>query len=78
MIDCDKLLISTGRRPFTDNLGLEELGIVKDKKNRIVVDKFFKTSVPSIHAIGDAIEGPMLAHKSEEEGIACAENLAGL
>ena len=77
IIEADVVLVSTGRRPFTKNLGLEELGIEIDKAGRIIVDKHFKTKVPSIFAIGDAIDGPMLAHKAEEEGIACVENLAG-
>ena len=73
----DVVLVSTGRRPYTANLGLEELGIETDRLGRIVVDEHFSTKVPSIFAIGDAIDGPMLAHKAEEEGIACVENIAG-
>jgi dihydrolipoamide dehydrogenase len=73
----DVVLVSTGRRPYTANLGLEELGIETDRLGRIVVDEHFATNVPSIFAIGDAIDGPMLAHKAEEEGIACVENIAG-
>jgi dihydrolipoamide dehydrogenase len=76
-IDADVVLVSTGRRPFTKNIGLEELGIETDKIGRIKVDKHFQTKVPSVFAIGDAIDGPMLAHKAEEEGIACVENIAG-
>ena len=75
--DADVVLVSTGRRPFTRDIGLEELGIKTDKMGRITVDKHFATSVPSVFAIGDAIEGPMLAHKAEEEGIACVENITG-
>jgi dihydrolipoamide dehydrogenase len=71
------VLVSTGRRPYTKNIGLEELGIATDKIGRIQVDDHFKTAVPSVFAIGDAIDGPMLAHKAEEEGIACVENIAG-
>ena len=71
------MLVSTGRRPFTKNIGLEELGIETDKIGRIKVDSHFKTKIPSIFAIGDCIDGPMLAHKAEEEGIACVENIAG-
>ncbi|RYH29313.1 dihydrolipoyl dehydrogenase, partial [archaeon] len=63
--------------PFTKNMGLEELGIETDKIGRIKVDDHFKTKIPSIFAIGDCIDGPMLAHKAEEEGIACVENIAG-
>jgi dihydrolipoamide dehydrogenase len=76
-MNADVVLVATGRRPFTANLGLEELGIETDRIGRIVVDEKFTTKVPSIFAIGDAIDGPMLAHKAEEEGIACVENLAG-
>lgn len=76
-LDCDIALVSTGRRPFTSGIGLEALGIETDKLGRIKVDDHFKTAVPSIFAIGDAIDGPMLAHKAEEEGIACVENIAG-
>jgi dihydrolipoamide dehydrogenase len=76
-IDCDIALVSTGRRPFTSGIGLETLGIETDKLGRIKVDDHFKTAIPSIMAIGDAIDGPMLAHKAEEEGIACVENIAG-
>jgi dihydrolipoamide dehydrogenase len=75
--DADVVLVSTGRRPFTKNIGLEALGIETDKIGRIKVDHHFRTAVPSVFAIGDAIDGPMLAHKAEEEGIACVENIAG-
>lgn len=71
------VLVATGRRPFTEGLGLETLGIQTDKLGRIVVDEHFKTAVPSIYAIGDCIDGPMLAHKAEEEGIAAIETIAG-
>ena len=77
VLDSDVVLVSTGRRPFTKNIGLEALGIATDKVGRITVDEHFATSVPSIFAIGDAIDGPMLAHKAEEEGIAVVENIAG-
>lgn len=77
VLEADVVLVSTGRRPFTKNLGLEELGIETDRIGRIMVNDHFQTKVPSIYAIGDAIDGPMLAHKAEEEGIACVENLAG-
>jgi len=73
----DVVLVSTGRRPYTEGLGLEDLGIPMDKLGRVEVDSHFKTAVPSIYAIGDAISGPMLAHKAEEEGIACVETIAG-
>ena len=73
----DIVLVATGRRPYTDGLGLEELGIATDKLGRIECDDHFRTSVPSIYAIGDCIAGPMLAHKAEEEGIAAVEIMAG-
>jgi dihydrolipoamide dehydrogenase len=66
-----------GRRPFTDNLGLEKVGVKVDAKGRVIVGDKFNTNIPSIRAIGDVIQGPMLAHKAEEEGIAVAELLAG-
>lgn len=73
----DIVLVATGRRPYTDGLGLEDLGIPTDQLGRIEVDEHFKTAVPSIYAIGDCIDGPMLAHKAEEEGIAAIETIAG-
>lgn len=73
----DVVLVATGRRPYTDGLGLEELGIKKDRLGRIEVDDHFRTAVPNIYAIGDCIDGPMLAHKAEEEGIAAVETIAG-
>jgi dihydrolipoamide dehydrogenase len=76
-LDADVVLISIGRVPFTEGLGLEELGVKKDNKGRVVVDPHFATSVPGIYAIGDVIAGPMLAHKAEDEGVAVAEILAG-
>tara|TARA_B100000131_G_scaffold261085_1_gene257096 strand:+ start:1600 stop:3003 length:1404 start_codon:yes stop_codon:yes gene_type:complete len=76
-IECDKVLISVGRKPYTEGLNLSKIGINKDKGGRIEVDKEFRTSIKNIFAIGDVIKGPMLAHKAEEEGIAVAEILAG-
>ena len=73
----DRVLVATGRRPYTDGLGLEALGIQTDKLGRIEVDDHFRTAVPNIYAIGDCIDGPMLAHKAEEEGIAAVETMAG-
>ena len=73
----DVVLVSIGRRPFTDGLGLAEVGVALDDRGFIQVDKTLKTSVDSIYAIGDVIVGPMLAHKAEEEGVAVAETLAG-
>ncbi len=76
-ITADKVLVAIGRRPHTENLGLGDVGVTVDEQGRVVVDEAFKTSVDGIYAIGDVIRGPMLAHKAEEEGIACVERLAG-
>jgi dihydrolipoamide dehydrogenase len=76
-IDCDIVLVSIGRVPFTVNLGLEDVGVEMDGRGVIQVDGNFKTNVDGIYAIGDVIPGAMLAHKAEEEGIACVERLAG-
>src|SRR5207302_4326462 len=73
----DVVLVAIGRRPFTNALGLDEIGVGRDPAGRITVDDGFATNVPGIYAIGDVIRGPMLAHKAEEEGIALAERLAG-
>jgi dihydrolipoamide dehydrogenase len=75
--EVDKVLVCVGRRPFTENLGLSELGVGRDKKGFVIVDQHFTTNVPGIYAIGDVIGGVMLAHKAEEEGVALAEMLAG-
>ena len=75
--DCDVALISIGRKPNTENLNLKKIGIVLDKKKRIKTNKNFQTNIKNIYAIGDVIDGPMLAHKAEEEGIAVAELIAG-
>ncbi|EGC37861.1 dihydrolipoamide:NAD oxidoreductase [Dictyostelium purpureum] len=74
-LEADVVLVSVGRRPNTQNLGLENVGVPTDKAGRVEVDEHFATKVPSIYAIGDAIRGPMLAHKAEEEGIAIIEQL---
>ena len=75
---CDRVLVAVGRKAYTQDLGLSELGIAVDARTgKVPVDAHFRTSVPTISAIGDVIEGPMLAHKAEDEGIACAEILAG-
>ncbi|NCN08434.1 MAG: dihydrolipoyl dehydrogenase [Leptospira sp.] len=77
-LEGDIVLVSVGRRPFTDNLGAKEVGIEFTERGRIKVESnHFQTSVPNIYAIGDVIDGPMLAHKAEDEGIALAELLAG-
>ena len=73
----DVVLISVGRKSNTKNLNLEKIGVILDKKKKIKVDKNFKTNIDNIYAIGDVIDGPMLAHKAEEEGIAVAEIIAG-
>ena len=74
---CDVALISIGRKAFTDNLNLEKINLKTDEKGRVKVNKNFKTDKKNIFAIGDVIQGPMLAHKAEEEGIAVAEIIAG-
>ena len=76
-ISCDVVLVSIGRTPYTANLGLEDVGVEMDSHGAIQVDGNFKTNVDGIYAIGDVIPGPMLAHKAEEEGVACVERLAG-
>ena len=75
--NCNVALISIGRKPFTSNLNLSSAGVKSDEKGRIKIDKKFQTSAKNIYAIGDVIDGPMLAHKAEEEGIAVAEIIAG-
>jgi len=72
---CDRVLLAVGRMPNTDDLGLESVGVKLDGKKRIAVDKHFATSAPGIFAIGDVIPGPMLAHKAEDEGVACVEQI---
>jgi len=76
-LECDVLLVAVGRKPYTEGLGLEEVGVELDERGRVKVGKGWETSVSGIYAIGDVIEGPMLAHKAEEEGVAVAEMLAG-
>ncbi len=76
-LEFDKVLVSVGRKPYTEGLNLSKIGIKKDKKGRIEVNDKLQTSVKNIYAIGDVIKGPMLAHKAEDEGIAVAEILAG-
>ena len=77
IFDCDVVLVSVGRKPNTNGLNLETIGVKLDEKNRIKTDKNFKTNQDNVYAIGDVISGPMLAHKAEDEGIAVAENIAG-
>ncbi|MBH0238698.1 dihydrolipoyl dehydrogenase [Methylobrevis albus] len=76
-IAADVVLVAVGRKPYTDGLGLEEVGVKLDGRGRVETDGHYKTSVDGIYAIGDVIVGPMLAHKAEDEGIALAEILAG-
>ncbi|MDQ0314183.1 dihydrolipoyl dehydrogenase [Amorphus orientalis] len=76
-LEADVVLVCVGRRPFTDNLGLDEVGVERDDKGRVKTDGHFKTNIDGIYAIGDVIAGPMLAHKAEDEGMAVAEILAG-
>ena len=76
-LEFDKVLVSVGRKPYTEGLNLTKIGVKKDNKGRIEVNEKLQTSIKNIYAIGDVIKGPMLAHKAEEEGIAVAEILAG-
>src|SRR6195256_2946423 len=75
--EADKVLVAVGRRPFSDGLGAEKVGIALDDRKRIKIDNHFRTNIEGIYAIGDVIAGAMLAHKAEEEGIACVEMIAG-
>jgi dihydrolipoamide dehydrogenase len=77
-LEADVVLVSIGRRPNTDGLGLDKAGLAVNQRGQVETDHDFRTSVPGIWAIGDVIPGPMLAHKAEDEGIAVAENIAGL
>jgi len=76
IIDCDHVLVAIGRRPYTEGLGLQEVGVKLDPRGFIETDHF-KTSIDNIYAIGDCIVGPMLAHKAEDDAVACVENIAG-
>lgn len=76
-IDADVVLIATGRKPFTDGLGLAKAGVVMDTRGRVEINSHFQTSIPGIYAIGDVVRGPMLAHKAEDEGVAVAEIITG-
>lgn len=77
VMEADVMLVSIGRRPYTDNLGLERLGVALDKRGRVITDLHYRTNVAGIYAIGDCREGPMLAHKAEDEAVAMAERIAG-
>ncbi len=76
-IEADAVLVATGRKPYTDGLGLVEIGVGLDERGHIKTDVHYRSMVPGIYAIGDVIAGPMLAHKAEDEGVAVAEILAG-
>ena len=75
--ETDKVLVSVGRKPYSEGLGAEKIGVAFDEKKRIKIDNHFRTNVEGIYAIGDVVAGPMLAHKAEDEGIACVEIIAG-
>lgn len=75
-LTCDRVLVAVGRRAFTGGLGLDAIGLTVDRRGMIDVDEHFRTSVAGVYAIGDCIRGPMLAHKAQEEGIACVEYIA--
>ncbi len=77
VVDADVVLVATGRKPFTDGLGLDALGVETEPRGQIKTDAQWRTNIPGIYAIGDAIPGPMLAHKAEDEGMAVAEVIAG-
>ena len=77
VIDADTVLVATGRKPYTDGLGLEALGVETSERGQIKVGKDWQTNIKGIYAIGDCIDGPMLAHKAEDEGMAAAEQVAG-
>jgi len=77
VLEADVMMVCIGRRPYTDNLGLDKVGVALDKRGRVITDNHYKTSVPGIYAIGDCREGLMLAHKAEEEAVAIAELIAG-
>ena len=76
-LDADIVLVATGRRPYTEGLGLNEAGVTLDERGRVNIDSHWQTNIAGIYAIGDVVKGPMLAHKAEDEGVALAEILAG-
>lgn len=76
-LEADIVLVATGRRPYTEGLGLKEAGVVLDERGRVNIDSHWQTNIAGIYAIGDVVKGPMLAHKAEDEGVALAEILAG-
>src|SRR5204862_1961492 len=76
-LETDVVLVCIGRVPYTEGLGCKEAGVALDNRGRVQIDSHFATNVKGIYAIGDVVAGPMLAHKAEDEGVACAEILAG-
>jgi dihydrolipoamide dehydrogenase len=76
-IEAEVVLVAVGRRPRSEGIGLEDLGVAKDARGRVIVDDRYETNVKGIFAVGDLVPGPMLAHKAEEEGVACVESMAG-
>ncbi|MCP4318574.1 MAG: dihydrolipoyl dehydrogenase [Hyphomicrobiales bacterium] len=76
-VSADVVLVATGRKPYTEGLGLEKAGVIVDDLGRVHIDEHFRTNIPGIYAIGDVVAGPMLAHKAEDEGVAVAEIMAG-
>ncbi len=76
-LEADVVLVAIGRKPYVEGLGLEALGVARDPRGFVTVNERFETSLPGIFAIGDCVPGPMLAHKAEEEGVACVEWMAG-
>jgi dihydrolipoamide dehydrogenase len=75
-LEADRVLVAVGRKPYTEGLGLDTVGVSVDERGRIRVDEHFRTAAEGVYAIGDVITGPMLAHKAEEEGVACVERIA--
>ena len=75
--NADKVLVAVGRKPYLDNAVAKDLGLKLTDKGRVATDNFYRTNIPGLYAIGDIIEGPMLAHKGEDEGVACVERIAG-
>jgi dihydrolipoamide dehydrogenase len=75
--NADKVLVAVGRKPYLDNAVAKDLGLKLTDKGRVATDNFYRTNIPALYAIGDIIEGPMLAHKGEDEGVACVERIAG-
>ena len=75
-LSCDKVLVAVGRKAYTDGLSLDKIGLPTERGGKISVNERFQTAVPGVYAIGDVVDGPMLAHKAEEEGVACAEFIA--